>query len=366
MAWAVAVLAAALALHTMGALYLPRVGGDVPREVPMITRVLMGSIVWSAGISVVMLVSSAVRWGGRKLGIDSTTTLVLNVVVAATTGALLALSPPPPFLFPHRGGQARLHPPPAATLLAVGCLWGVVHCGTWALAFIVPAAAERERLRALEARQLRTSAELAHLRAQLEPHFLRNTLNLIAGLVIQDPREARRLLGALGDLLSDGPGDESELQSLGAEVCWLRRYAEILEARHVGIVRFQWDIAPEAHAVLVPRLLLQPLVENAVKHGALAREDGEDRGLVRVCAHVVRDEDASKSKRRLVCTVEDTGPGMNGSAPRPGGFGLQSVRRRLELRNDGARLRIESSSHGTKAIVELPVHETDADTSPVA
>ncbi len=71
----------------------------------------------------------------------------------------------------------------------------------------------------------------------------------------------------LGDLLSDALRDTDELRPLDEEVAWLQRYAEILESRHLSMLKFEWDVAAEARDVLVPRLLLQPLVENAVKHG---------------------------------------------------------------------------------------------------
>jgi len=231
-----------------------------------------------------------------------------------------------------------------------GAIMALFQSGIWALAFIYPSAIEDSRVRALEAEKLReeaaklrASAELGHLRSQLEPHFLLNTLNLIAGLVTQNPREARRLLACLGDLLSDALRDADELQTLDQEVVWLQRYAEILESRHRPLLRFQWDIAEDARQVLLPRLLLQPLVENAVKHGALARPSG---GHVQLC---VRTEAA-----RLVCVVEDDGPGMAHKPARDGSLGLKMVRRRLELRYADASVSFESSPAGTKAIVDLP------------
>lgn len=259
-------------------------------------------------------------------------------------------------------GLVRLYPflrgdgPPRtlAFTMTFGLVLGVLHTGVWALSFVFPYVTEDARLRALEsdklrieADQLKSAAELARLRSQLEPHFLLNTLNAIAGLVTEDPREARRLLACLGDLLRDSLRDGDELQPLEDEIAWLRRYAQILESRHAGTLCFNWEIASDTKRTLLPRLLLQPLVENAVKHGALRRRGG---GIVTVRAATTGENDAKK----VICTVEDNGPGLPDAEPRAGAFGLRSVRRRLELKFPDAILRMESSNEGTRSIVELP------------
>jgi hypothetical protein len=270
-------------------------------------------------------------------------------VMGAAFGALY-------WLGSQRFPELRLHPTAVAPpTLQRAVLFGVAlaqsHFGLWALAFLLPAAVELGRIRSLEteklqleAEKLRGSAELARLRAHLEPHFLLNTLNAIAGLVTEDPREARRLLAALGDLLRDALRDEDEMQTLDAQVAWLQRYAEILEARHRGGLTFDWDIGLESRAVLLPRLLLQPLVENAVKHGALRRQSG---GRVTIRTSVAGDS--------MICVVEDNGPGFSGDGVRSDAFGLKSVRRRLELRYpQRASLSLESTGDGTRSIVEVP------------
>jgi signal transduction histidine kinase len=238
----------------------------------------------------------------------------------------------------------REHTAPTALRAALyGFTYAQLYFGLWTLAFVYPFAVDDARIRALEADQLKSASELARLRAHLEPHFLLNTLNAIAGLVTEDPREARRLLACLGDLLRDALHDDDELQAIDEQVAWLQRYAAILQARHVGALTFDWDIAPGARSVMLPRLLLQPLVENAVKHGALRRSGG---GTV-----VIR---VRTSDEFVECAVEDDGPGMSDAEIRSGAFGLHAVRRRLELHCAGARFRLESSSSGTRSIVELP------------
>lgn len=233
---------------------------------------------------------------------------------------------------------------------AFGFLFGQFHFGIWALAFVYPFALEDARLRAMEAERLASAADLARLRAHLEPHFLLNTLNAIAGLVVDEPREARRLLAALGDLLRDATRDGDEMQPVEEEIAWLRRYAAILEARYAGAIAFTWDVDPRAGGILLPRLLLQPLVENAVQHGALARGDG---GSVAIS---VKLDDATRTLR---CTVDDNGPGIGGPV-RSGAFGLDSVRRRLSLKHERASLAIESTKAGTRAVVAWPTTEVFA------
>ncbi|MBX3219331.1 MAG: histidine kinase [Labilithrix sp.] len=293
--------------------------------------------------------SSIYDWNQRRRSSTACTlvsALIVALALATAFGAAYNLGLV--HVWPSLRGEGP--PRPLSFTLAFGLVVGILHAGVWALAFVFPYVAEDATLRALEAdklrleaEQLKSAAELARLRSQLEPHFLLNTLNAIAGLVTENPREARRLIACVGDLLRDSLRDADELQPLEDEVAWLRRYAEILESRHAGTLCFVWEIEPSARRALVPRLLLQPLVENAVKHGALRRRGG---GVVTVRASV--------NDARVICTVEDNGPGLPDAEPRQGAFGLRSVRRRLELKFPDAVLRLESSTAGTRSIVELP------------
>ncbi|MGD0673843.1 MAG: histidine kinase [Polyangiaceae bacterium] len=287
--------------------------------------------------------SATFGWSVRRRA-SAPQAVVAGVAIATAIGAAFGLI--------H--GQVALHVPalrlhfPSGASSVRSALLGVLsaqlYFGVWALAFVYPFAVESAGVRALEAQHLRTQAELGRLRSHLEPHFLLNTLNAIAGLVTDDPREARRLLVCLGDLLRDAVQETSETQRLDKQIAWLRRYAQILEARHHGSLRFRWDIPSDCEPILVPRLLLQPLVENAVKHGALRRGDGAGEVLIQASC---RDDGA------LVCVVEDNGPGMPDSEIRAGAFGLQAVRRRLELEAPRATLRLESSPGCTRSIVEI-------------
>ena len=308
-------------------------------------RVLLRLAVAAVQMPLLMLtLSASFEWATRRR-LGSITSLLLGAAIAGLLGAAFGLffwkmgETYPAFRI--RAGQV-VAPWRAASW---GVLFGQFHFGVWALAFVYPFAVEDARLRALEAERLKSDADLARLRAHLEPHFLLNTLNAIAGLVTEDPRAARSLLAALGDLLRDATR-EGEMQAASAEIEWLRRYAAILEARYDGAIRFRWDVDPRVNELEIPRLLLQPLVENAVKHGALARGDG---GEVIVRVHL------DESAELLRCTVADNGPGIGEAPARSGAFGLDAVRRRLSLQDARARLVIESTAEGTQVVVAWPV-----------
>jgi LytS/YehU family sensor histidine kinase len=224
-------------------------------------------------------------------------------------------------------------------LLAISIGLGVG--GLWALVFLLPAVIRDANLRSLAADSVRREAELAQLRSSLEPHFLLNTLHTIAALTVDEPLVARRLLAALGDLLRDALEPSSEIRPLEADIHWLLRYAEILEVRHSGLLRFQWDVSPETTDIPLPKLLLQPLLENAVKYGALCRNEG---GIVILRTRFV--------DQTLQLVVEDNGPGMPPGTKE--GLGLRMVRERISLAHPGANLHLEASSEGTRATIEIP------------
>jgi hypothetical protein len=213
----------------------------------------------------------------------------------------------------------------------------------WLLVFYFPLQLDEARTRVLVAESEQRRAELARLRANLHPHFLLNTLNAVAGLVVADPSQARQLIVALGELLRDSLADDGTMRSLGDEAQWLRRYATIFEIRHAGAVRFVWDLHADTLAVKLPRLLLQPLLENAIEHGALRRPGGSVTLQSRSTGQAVE------------ITVADEGPGMvPASAASSSGIGLRLVRERLQLVYPDATMTIDSSDKGTRVALKLP------------
>ncbi len=315
----------------------------------------------------VLIVLSLTYAALKRTNVGATSAVGITVLIAGALGASFGILL---WAVSQRYPNITLRPMANFTM-ARGMLYGFsqgqLHMGLWALAFAFPFGIDEARRKDLEAQQLRSAAELARLRAHLEPHFLLNTLNAIAGLVTEEPREARRLIGCLGDLLRDALHDDDELQTLHAQVAWLQRYAAILQARHAGALEFEWDIAPDTQSVLIPRLLLQPLVENAVQHGALRRQGG---GVVVVRARWTPDGDT------LALAVEDNGPGAPQGDVRPGAFGLRAIVRRVELKYPGAIVRLETiesqgdgtrtSGGGARALVEIPRRALDVSQAGVA
>lgn len=311
-------------------------------------RIVGHLVFWAIELPALMgALSATSAWAVRRR-LAAWQTLLLSLVVAGVLGILFGL-----------GYGAVVHHYPSWNLRAAGAplshfaLFGFTYAqlyfGIWTLAFVYPFAVEDARVRALEAERLRSAAELARLRANLEPHFLLNTLNAIAGLVTEEPRRARQLIASLGDLLRESLRDDAEMRPLERELEWLHRYADIVQARYTGAVEFDWQLDNRASDVPVPTLILQPLVENAIKHGALRATEG---GRVTVATSLV----SRGHEQRLVCTVDDDGPGIEGEPRRSGAFGLHAVRRRLELRCPGSELRIEPGpSGGTRSVIELPL-----------
>jgi hypothetical protein len=294
-------------------------------------------------LTIVALVHLHAALERRRVGPVATVVLCMVAAGAIGIGCELLMASVAMHETALRNRPERVPALPRAAVY--GFINGQLHCGLWVLAFFFPAAANEARIRALEADRLRADAEILRLRAHLEPHFLLNALNTVSGLVSEDPEEARRLVACIGDLLRDAVRSEDELRTVHDEVAWLERYAHVFEARYPGIVTFRWEIDEAVRGAMVPRMLLQPLVENAVRHGVLRRTGG---GTITVRARVQGDG----AERRVECAVEDDGPGCD--APPREGFGLKSVRRRLELQYPGSALALASSPEGTRCVATLP------------
>jgi signal transduction histidine kinase len=161
-------------------------------------------------------------------------------------------------------------------------------------------------------------ARLRQLTAQIEPHFLFNSLNAISNRMHEDVQAADRMISHLGDLLRAAyETDEAVLVPLRRELDWLAGYTAMMTERFRDHLHYSLDVEPGLDDVPVPRLLLQPLVENALRHGL-----ADGRGKLSVAVH--------RRGTRLEYQVSDNGAGLAAAEPAQG-TGLGNVRRRLEL-----------------------------------
>ena len=211
--------------------------------------------------------------------------------------------------------------------------------------------ARQHRAREIAASRLETElteARLAALKAQLHPHFLFNAFNSVSALLGRDPAAAREMLARLESLLTlTLERAEAQEVTLAEELRVVEMYAGIEGVRFSDRLSVEVDVDPRLHDVLVPHLVLQPLVENAVKHGIAARPGP---GRIAVSARA--------DGGRIVLSVADDGPGTSAdSASRGEGIGLANTRARLaQLYGAAAALAVESAAgRGTRVTVTLPL-----------
>jgi two-component system LytT family sensor kinase len=196
-----------------------------------------------------------------------------------------------------------------------------------------------------------SNAQLSALRRQMDPHFMFNTLNSIAGLVRDHRNDAAvSMIVGLSEFLRRASEDSHRSQvTLAEEVEYLQRYVDIQKVRFEDRLQIGVNIPPELLSAQVPILLLQPLVENAIKHGVAKRVAG---GTVRVAGE--------RRDGSLYLSVYNDGPGFpedwrtNGS-----GVGLDNLRTRLRiLHGDAAGIRMErAGTDGVEVVVTLPLKE---------
>jgi signal transduction histidine kinase len=212
---------------------------------------------------------------------------------------------------------------------------------------VAEAAFQRERARVEAAEHQFHLAQLKLLEAQIEPHFLYNTLANVISLVDADPAAAKRMVARLIDYLRQAAqaGGTAEA-TVGRQIELLRAYLDLMALRTNARLSYQVDMAPEVATLPLPPMLLQPLVENAIKHGLEPKVAG---GRVHVSAR--RDDSL------LVLSVADNGLGFRSTrADGAGGLGLANLRARLDtLYGARARMTIEDAQPGTTVTLALPI-----------
>jgi LytS/YehU family sensor histidine kinase len=202
-----------------------------------------------------------------------------------------------------------------------------------------------EQFRELEMRRLVAQAELRALQSQIHPHFLFNALNTLYGIIPREAKGARDTVLNLADIFRYFLETEKSFLPLEEELHIVRAYLEVERLRLGDKLRVEIDIEPEALLAPIPILSIQPLVENAVKHGIAPKTDG---GLVRLQAMV--------EAGALRVTVSDTGAGFASPAEGKPGVGLDNVNRRLQLcYGADARLAIHSDRGGSSVSFTIPL-----------
>jgi two-component system LytT family sensor kinase len=211
---------------------------------------------------------------------------------------------------------------------------------------------QRGRVSAAELQTELVRAQLRALKAQLHPHFLFNALHTVSSLIRSDPESAERIVARISDLLRLMLRQGGvQLVPLETELEYLELYLAIEKARFEERLAVRFEIAPETRGALVPSLLLQPLVENAIRHGI-----GKLAGMGQVTVI------SSLCERGLELRVRDNGPGLPAkrNAPLATGIGLSSIRGRLEHLYGSAQSLVlrDMAGGGVEAYVAIPF-ETD-------
>jgi len=321
-----------------------------------IALAFLSSYLWAVLTPLVFWLSARFLADHRHRVVGAVVLVVIGVVVAVTLGVIGdamrgALMPFPVRRGPRVGGGG----PPGYAWLRPWYLndfiiyLGVLAAGL-ARAYSLRYRTQREEsLRvAAQLRAQLAEARLDALRMQLDPHFLFNTLNAISSLVERDPRGVRRMISRLSDLLRHTIEGSSEQEiSLREELDLLRRYLEIMEVRFQGRLEITTDVQERAMDALVPNLILQPIVENAIKHG-VNKIDGIGRIALR----------GRIDGGQLVLSVENNAPlAALGSGDGPG-VGVRNTRARLaHLYGDEQYFELRAGDGSvTIAEIRLPYH----------
>jgi LytS/YehU family sensor histidine kinase len=278
--------------------------------------------------------SHPVRWFGRHFAWFPLVALSFIVAVYAIRHGVYALAG----LTYHHDQWPQVIIYESIKLLLFAGLWFSIIFGLSSFALWKQ---ERERLLALQKHL--AESQLAQLRAQLQPHFLFNALNTISSLMQVDVERADRLLTQLADLLrSSLQAGARQMTSLREELELLELYSRIMQERFAGRVTLRQDIAGDTLDAEFPAMLLQPLLENAFRHGVERSSQPASIDLV-----ARRDETA------LQVIIRNTGSlnGANGGA----GIGLRNCRERLELLYGGRATLVLAQEAGEVAVrVTLP------------
>ncbi len=287
----------------------------------------------------------------RSIVVHAAAALACIVIIeVAWTQLALAVEPPrdvPPGMG-HLVAMRSLVSPIARLAIGVICYSAVV-----AVVMAVDAVRESRSttIRAAELERDLAIARVHALKMQVHPHFLFNTLHAIGILITEDPSSARGMVVRLGQLLRTTLQRAHRAEvPLAEEIALVGHYLGIEQVRFGDRLRIEYAVAEEVQTAYVPDLILQPLAENAIRHG-VSQRPGSHRIVIRV----------QRRDTMLELSVEDDGAGIGGAAsPLVEGIGLGTVRRRLEhLYGREHSLRLTNGPNGGAiTLVSLPYHTT--------
>lgn len=270
----------------------------------------------------------------KKRWLVACLTLPLSIVIGLTLA----------FWFTGTGNWG--HPYALQTVL-IGLFFGIIASITFVLFERIERldmAMKQQQIEKVESEKRQIEAHLKLLQAQIEPHFLFNTLANVSSLIDTDPALSRRLLERLIDWLRIALARaRSDSATLGDELDMLENYLQILKIRFGDRLNWQMQVSDEAKLMRFPPMLFQPLVENAIRHGIEPKLGG---GTLQISANLVGD--------KLQVSVQDDGVGMGTHATT--GAGLENVRARLSaLFGESGKLHLFSNeSGGLTVTVEIP------------
>ena len=275
---------------------------------------------------------------GMQRGRKRIAALALCLPIGVAIGVTLAQS---------ISGAGSWSDPDAWQSMPIGLFFGLIGAIAYLLNERIEAEVKQGQLIRSESERREVEAHLKLLQAQIEPHFLFNTLANVSSLIDSDPPLAKQLLERLNDWLRVALARaRSERTTLGDELDMLENYLEILKIRFGERLRWRIEVPEEARRLAFPPMLLQPLVENAVRHGIEPKLGG---GVVDIRIHI----DSSG----LHVEVSDNGVGL--SNENTSGTGLANVRARLAalFGNAGALTLNGNAEDGATAILVLPRKE---------
>ena len=304
-----------------------------------IVTIAIGSLLWLFYHRLLPQLFQRVTSAAPRVGLHA------GAILTSVVGGLLVYAPIQPYVcaFEHDGTTLRGWLPAFNVAVIVSTGFVVAVLAYEKLRRQARDVEQREQ----QARHAALAAQLAALQARTNPHFLFNSLNAVAGLIQEDPVRAEQMVERMSDLFRYTiDGSRRRSAPLREEMAMVRDYLDIEGIRLGDRLRYEVEVADGLDEVPVPPLLLQPIVENAIRHGVSQRREG---GSVEVTV--------TSADGNLLIRVADDGPGPGGSSHTGSGTSMRELRKRLRLSyEDRASLETQQGTDGGyEVLLRLPM-----------